>query len=262
MRRVPAAVVAIALTAVAVIVAGGVALAVSGPSRPAAQVASLPADGHATATLDVTSGTTLLSVGVASFGGTGFGGTGSGDTGGTLLTASTPDGAPVRPELRETSGGGTGRSGWVGAVLTLASGAGRGGAYGVTVTLNAAVTWRIVFAGGTERTVADLRGSRLAGVAFTAGSSVIDLTLPRPSGTVPVLLAGGASQLDLRLPSGVPVQVTAAAGAGTVTVDGTAHTGVAGGSVFASPGWAAASARFDVDATSGAAAVSVTRWSG
>ena len=51
---------------------------------------------------------------------------------------------------------------------------------------------------------------------------------------------------------------TAAGGAGSVSLDGATHTGVAGGSVFASPGWASATARYDVAATAGAANVSVT----
>lgn len=255
MRRALAVPAAVAVAAACVIAAGGAALAYGRPGRPAAQTASLPADGHATATLDVTSGTTLLSVGIAGLGG----------THGTLLRASTPGGAPVRPELRETTAGTTVRSGEkepaADAVLTLASGTGHGGGgYTVTVTLNAAVTWRIVVAGGTERTAADLRGGRIAGLAFTAGSDIIDVTLPRPSGTVPVLLAGGASRLTLRLPPGAPVKVTAGGGAGTVAVNGTAYAGVAGGSVFASPGWAATSARFDVVATAGAASISVTRY--
>jgi hypothetical protein len=252
MYRLP---VIIGAAALAVVAAGATALAGGLPTaHPATQAVSVPADGHATAVLEIASGTTVLSVGVADLGG----------TGGTLLRASTPDGAPVRPEARMVQAGGTDRSGNPEDVaLTLASSAGRGvGDYAVTVTLNAAVTWRLDFAGGTQRTVANLRGGRVASVAFTAGSQVIDVTLPRPHGTVPVLLAGGASQLLLRAPAGVPVRVTAAGGAGAVSLDGATHTGVAGGSVFASPGWASATARYDVAATAGAANVAVTSWRG
>jgi hypothetical protein len=87
--------------------------------------------------------------------------------------------------------------------------------------------------------------------------------MPPPRGTVPVLLSGGASQFLLRLPGGVPARVIAAGGAGEVSLDGATHIGVGGGSVFATPGWAAGAAPgFDVDATAGAARVSVTRWGG
>ena len=104
-------------------------------------------------------------------------------------------------------------------MLSASSGAGP-----VTVTLNAAVSWRLDFAAGTERTVANLRGGRVAAITVAAGSDIVDLTLPRPRGTVPIRLTGGASQFLLSLPA-----------AGEVSLDG---------------------------ATAGAALVSVTRWGG
>ena len=171
-----------------------------------------------------------------------------------------PGDAP-RPEITVASGDGRERSGKDELVFLSAS----DGASAVTVTLNAAVTWRLDFAGGTERTAVDLRGGRVAGITVVAGSDIVDLALPRPRGTVPVLLSGGASQFLLSLPGGVPVRVTAAGGAGEVSLDGAAHTGVGGGSVFATPGWAAGTPgapEFDVDATAGATRVSVTRWGG
>jgi hypothetical protein len=75
---------------------------------------------------------------------------------------------------------------------------------------------------------------------------------------VPVQLAGGASQFLLSLPGGVPVRVTAGGGAGEVTLDGQDHTGVGGGSVFATAGWATGTAGYDVNATAGVSRVAVT----
>jgi hypothetical protein len=91
-----------------------------------------------------------------------------------------------------------------------------GGTSAVTLTLNAAVRWRLDFAAGTERTTAGLRGGRVAGISIVAGSDVIDLLLPRPGGAVPIRLAGGASQFTLSLPPGVPARVSADGGAGAV----------------------------------------------
>ena len=105
----------------------------------------------------------------------------------------------------------------------------------------------------------------MAWITVAAGSAIVDLALPRPRGTVPVLLSGGASQFLLSLPGGVPVRVTAAGGAGEVSLDGASHVGVGGGSVFATPGWAPGASgapEFDVDATAGAARLPVTRWGG
>jgi hypothetical protein len=128
------------------------------------------------------------------------------------------------------------------------------------VQLNSAIAWSLDFAGGTQRTVADLRGGRVSGITFAAGSDLIDVTMPRPSGTVVVRLAAGASQLLLTLPPGVPARVTADGGSSQVTMDSLSRTGVAGGTVITPPGWAAAGARIDVDATSGVARVAISRW--
>lgn len=227
----------VAGAAVLVVAAAGTALAVGVPSNSPSNTASLAAGGRSSATLDVVTGTRLLNVRVANLGG----------TGGTLLQASTPAGGPPSlPTLR-----------WENGVVDLSASS---GTTQVTVTLNQAVSWRLDFAGGTERTVADLRGGNVAAVTFTAGSDTIDLTLPKPRGMVPVWLAGGASQFLVSVPGGVPIRVTTAGGAGEVSVDGASYSGVGGGSVFATRGWSAATAGFDVDATAGAALLSVARY--
>lgn len=234
---------AVAGAGVLAVAAAGTALAVGIPSPGPAS--PLSAAGHSSAALEVVSGTALLSVSVANLGG----------ANGTLLRVATPHGGP-RPQLRVAGAGATARSG-ENELIVLSASSGSGP---VTVTLNAAVSWLLDFAGGTDRTTANLRGGRVVGITIGAGSSVVDLTLPRPDALVPVVLAGGASQFQVSLPSGVPVRVTAAGGAGEVRLDGTTYTGVAGGSVFASPGWSASAPGFDIDAASGAAQVSVTRW--
>ena len=71
-------------------------------------------------------------------------------------------------------------------------------------------------------------------------------------------LEGGASQLAVAVPAGVPAQVTAGDGASQVTVDGASYSGVAAGTVITQPGWAAATGRVDIDATSGISQVQVT----
>lgn len=227
----------------------GILLAAALTSNPSAQVAGVSADGHGTAALQIEGSSAQLSVRVASLGG----------TGGTLVRASTSAGAPLRPQLGISTAGGKNRSGQL-AVLSLVPGAGHGrGTSPVTVTLNSAVTWVLDFAAGSQRTVADLSGAHIAGLGFTAGTATIDVTLPRPRGTVPVVLAGGAGLLRLRLPSAAAVRVTAKDGAGAISLYGVTKAGAGAGTVLDSPGWATATARYDVDATSGAATVSVIR---
>ena len=223
---------------VAVVAGGGTALALtaSAPSH----VVSMSAAGRTSAALKVTAGTPVLEVGV-------------GKLGGTLLRVSTPDDAPVRPVL----------SGSRLIVLSLTGAAAaprQGSGYAVKVVLNSAVTWSLDLAGGTQRTEADLRGGKVGGVAVTAGSDILDVSLPKPAGTLPFLLAGGASQFLLSLPGGVPAQVTVGGGASFVSVDDQNLTGVAGGTVLTPPGWATATSRFDIDATSGFSRLTVSRW--
>ena len=130
------------------------------------------------------------------------------------------------------------------------------------MTLNAAVSWQLDLGGGTTRTVADLRGGRLTGINVTAGSGILDLVLPTPGGNVPVRLTAGASQFLLSLPSGIQARVTAAGGAGEITLEGRDYVGVAGGSVFTTSRWTAGAAGFDIDATAGAARIAVTARTG
>jgi len=230
-------VLAIAAVMAAVAGAGGAALALTTSAPSHAVVVSR---GDLTrAALKVTAGTPFLDVSM-------------GRLGGTLLRVSTPAGAPVRPVL----------SGSQLIVLSLADATGpgaQGSGYVVKVVLNSAVTWSLDLAGGAQRTQVDLRGGKVAGVAVMAGSAVLDMSLPRPSGTLPFLLAGGVSQFRLSLPGGVPVQVTVGGGASSVSVDDQKLTGVAGGTVLTPPGWASATSRFDIDAISGFSQLTVSR---
>jgi hypothetical protein len=156
--------------------AGGTAIAL-GPSHHDSHVVSMPLDGRSRAVLEVASGTAVLHVGVARLPG-------------TLLRVSTPDGAPVRPEL----------SGDAPVVLSLhADGGDHRAPYSVSVVLSSAVLWGLDFAGGTQRTTADLRGGKVAGITVTAGLDTLALALPRPSGTVPVALEGGATRVLIGL---------------------------------------------------------------
>jgi hypothetical protein len=253
----------LAIAAVVATVAGaaGTALAVTG-SGPSHAV-SLSRGDLARAALKVTAGTPFLNVRM-------------GRLGGTLLRASTPDDAPVRPVLSgsqlivlsltgaDSAGPGSAGPGSAGpgsAGPGSAGPGGRGSGYAVTVVLNSAVTWTLDLAGGTERTEADLRGGRVDGLAVIAGSDILDVTLPRPHGTLPFLLAGGVSQFRLSLPGGVPAQITVGGGASFVSIDDQNLTGIAGGTVLTPPGWGAAVSRFDIDAISGFARLTVSRWS-
>jgi len=207
-------------------------------------------------TLVIVSGVPSIAVRVA----------GRGDPGiqGNLVLAATASDYGARPELGVV-GGGTGRSGQggdagpvVGLSLqpagTAAGGAAPGGA-ALSVTLSAGATWQLDFGGGTSQTTVDLAGGRVAGLDFGQGSSQVTVTLPRPRGTLVLKLAGGASQLLVSVPAGVPARVTAENGASEVTLGGATYRGIAPGTVLTQPGYGTAAARLDVDAASGVSQV-------
>ena len=222
-------------------VAGAAALLAacsSGTPAATSHTASLTVGGRTRASLDVLTGTTVLTIGTASFG-----------PGGSLLTVTTPAGTAV-PQLSASDPDGTGN----GTLVDLSA----PNAPAVTVTLNAGVSWQIDLDGGATRTDVDLRGGQLSGIAFNAGSSLVTLALPRPHGSVPVQMAGGASDFQLSLPAGVPARVTAGGGASEISLEGQEHTGVAGGSVFTTAGWVPGATGFDIDATAGVSQITVS----
>lgn len=195
-----------------------------------------PLDGRRAATLDLVSGATSVMVRAVPLV--------------DLYRITTPDNARIVPAVTDANGM---------VQVQLASAAGAGPST-VVIELNRGVRWDLRFTAGATSTTVDLRDSAVASVAFVGGVSGIDLTLPRPAGTVPVRMSGGAGQFAIHGPSGVPVRVRVGGGAGSATVDGARHNGLSAGTVLTSDGWDAASDRYDVDATAGVSALIVDRW--
>jgi hypothetical protein len=132
-----------------------------------------------------------------------------------------------------------------------------GNSSAVIVELNRDVTWRIRIVDGASSENLNLSDLKVSGVEIIGGVASIDLRLPAPHGSVPVRMSGGANQFAIHRPSGVAVQVRAGGGAGNVTIDGQQHSGVAGGSAFASGGWDTAADKYEVDCTAGVSTVTV-----
>lgn len=126
-----------------------------------------------------------------------------------------------------------------------------GGPGNVVIDLNSAVSWRVALDGGATEENIDLSGGRLAELDLGAGAGRITAVLPQPEGTVPVRMTGGASSFEVRLPDQVEAQVLFAGGAGEATIDGTVHTGIAGSTLLATPGWSTAANRYSVDNAAG-----------
>jgi len=204
-----------------------------GPGRPS-HIARVADTGLHGATLAVLSGAASVTISAATMPG-------------TLVRASTPDSSGVRPELVTVNG----------VVQVYLASTGQSGPDVVWIQVSSAVRWKLQLSGGASQTIIQMNHGRLAALDFTAGSSLITAALPRPDGTVTITLAGGASQLNLTVPRGVPARLQLFGGASQAVLGGRTYTGIGGGTVLAAPGWASAPDRYDLDAVSGVSQVTV-----
>jgi hypothetical protein len=205
-------------------------------NRPSVAPAfSAPRGGRTAASLDVTSGFSSVDVRVANIGD-------------ELFRVNNIPAAGVYPVA--TVSGDT--------VVITSAGSGSG-AMPAQVLLSPAVTWTITLAGGASLATVDLTGGHASSVQITAGVSSMQLTLPPAAGTVAVTMSGGASEFRVHLGGPDAVRATLAGGASLATIDGVTHTGIAGGSVFASPDWADATDRYDIDCAAGVSSLVIDR---
>jgi hypothetical protein len=207
-------------------------------ARPAAadrpHTVTAARDGRERAELDVVSGAATVTISSARLGG-------------ELMRASTPANSGVAPDLVAGT-----------TTQLFLDGTGRPGPAALRILLNSQVTWRLVFTGGASQMSVDLGAGRFGGADFAAGSALITMRLPEPEGTVTVVLAGGASQVSIGIPTGVAARLRLDGGAASATIGGHSYTGVAGGTMLTMPGWASAPRRYDIDAPAGVSAIAVT----
>jgi hypothetical protein len=133
-------------------------------------------------------------------------------------------------------------------------GAPRGG----TVTLNQDLAWQVLVGGGVAHLDADLRALRLAALDLGRGASQVEVRLPRPVGVVPVRVRGGASQVRIRRPAGVPVRLRVGGGVADLRFDEQAWGAVGGGLRLETPEATQAPDRYEVEIASGAAHLEIS----
>jgi hypothetical protein len=122
------------------------------------------------------------------------------------------------------------------------------------MTLSERVPWSIKVAMGMSNVAADLKDVELTDVEVSGGVSKVEMTLPHPKETVRIRIGGGASNVELLRPSGVPVRVRVGAGASKLAVDDFRGEGKID---WESPGWEAAEGRYDIEVGAGASKISV-----
>lgn len=228
----------LALVVVTLVVLAGIGFArgrdgdsSAGPHRaPAPHRVQVARDGVTAATLHVVGGTDSLTITDA-------------DLGGDLAGAQTPDGARVVPVV-QTSG----------STVTVGTRDARnpqGGPAALSIRLDRSVAWTIRTDGGSSQLRVHLQSAHLNALAVDAGVSTLDLDLLRPRGLTDVHVSGGASLVQVHLPTGTAARFTFSGGAGSATVGQDRRQGLAGGTVIAAPGWPSAQDRLDVHLDSG-----------
>jgi len=131
----------------------------------------------------------------------------------------------------------------------------------VHVYLNDKVKWTLNLAGGGLRQVVDFGGGRLAGIEVRAGVQELDVTVPKPEGTMGIHV-GGVGRLAVHAPTGIPAQLTLGdkGTIGEVRLDDKITKNVSGPVVMATgPDYANAADKYALQVDTAAAAVAVDR---
>ncbi len=125
------------------------------------------------------------------------------------------------------------------------------------VALNARIPWDIEIHDGASRLTADLRGLELRSFELSGGASRVEVTLPPPSGSVPVRVLGGASNVAIHRPEDVAAQIRVGGGSTNLAFDDK-HFGAVGGEVsLRSPGYEGAPDRYDITITGGTTSLTI-----
>jgi hypothetical protein len=124
--------------------------------------------------------------------------------------------------------------------------------------LSSARSWEILAPDGVTGLDADLSAGRLAGMRVGHGGGIVRLRLPRPSGTVPVAVGGGAREVIVFRPAGVMVRVATSGDVRRVIIDSGRPIGpLAGNTTVEPPGYALAEDRYDISVSGGCESVLV-----
>jgi hypothetical protein len=118
--------------------------------------------------------------------------------------------------------------------------------------------WDISAPDGVSALDADLAAVRLLGLRIGHGGGTVKLRLGMPTGTVPVVIGGGSSEVIVFRPAGIMVRVSTQGDVARVVVDGGRAIGPLSGSTSVEPpGYALAVDRYDITVSGGCASLLV-----
>ena len=121
------------------------------------------------------------------------------------------------------------------------------------------VAWDVDLTAGADTVDADLGATTVTGVVLDGGARSIELTLPRPQGSVPVDQRAGADHLVIHLPDGVGARVTVTSGAGGADIDGESTGGVGAGTVLTTDGFDEGADHYEVTVGGGLGNLTIDR---
>lgn len=134
----------------------------------------------------------------------------------------------------------------------------RGHLPGGEIVLNGTIPWEIQIRGGLRDLTGDLSQLSLTRLEIGGGASNVDLTLPRPHGTVQIRLRGGASGVSLHRPPDVAARFTVSGVVRNLALDEQkVETVGIGRTRLESPGYEAAADRYEISTTGGVNNVTV-----
>jgi hypothetical protein len=110
---------------------------------------------------------------------------------------------------------------------------------------------------GMSDVLADLEHLDLRSLEISGGASAVDVRLPRPKEPTRVRIGGGASNVELIRPAGVPVRVLVGSGVSNLAIDDF-RVGSAGGKTdWRSPDYDQVEGRYDVEIGAGGSKVTI-----
>ncbi len=125
------------------------------------------------------------------------------------------------------------------------------------IVLSGRVPWAIEGAFGMSDVAADLEDLDLRSLEISGGTSAIEVSLPRPEEPTRIRIGGGASDVELIRPTGVPVRVRIGGGASKLAVDDFRVASAGGGIDWRSPDFDQVEGRYDIEIGAGASKVTV-----
>lgn len=124
------------------------------------------------------------------------------------------------------------------------------------ITLSGRVPWAIKAGMGMSDVVADLEDLELTDLEISGGASRIEVRLPRPQDAVRIRIGGGASDVELIRPTGVPVRVRIGVGTSKLSIDDY-HLEAGRKTDWRSPDYDVSDGRYDIEIGAGASNVTV-----